>query len=81
MIEELNKEQNSRVAALKVARDVLSEQTRGPLVNKTMTADTIDLVSISSWIVDGKDPWRPKKRHKIPVDDFIKPVIKKKNKS
>jgi hypothetical protein len=59
MIDDLNEEQNARVAAIKVARDVLSEHSGGPLNSTVKTADTIDLVNIASWIIDGKDPWKP----------------------
>jgi len=67
MIEELNEKQNSRVAALKVAREVLSEQTANIVGKNIKAVDTIDLVSIAGWIIDGKDPWKPKKRHR----DFV----------
>jgi len=81
MIEELSSEQNARVAALTAARDVLSEQTKGPFVNKTMTADTFDLVSIASWIIDGKDPWEPKKFIPSIEEIILKPEIYNKDKT
>lgn len=58
MIEELNKKQNARVAALKQAREVLSKHSGGPFNSTVESADTLDLVAIATFIIDGKDPWR-----------------------
>lgn len=60
MVEDLDQEQNARVAALKASREVLSERSGGPFNVTTKTADTIDLVSVAWWIIDGKDPWAPR---------------------
>lgn len=57
-VEELTMNQNARVAALKAAREVLSEKSGGPFNVTTKPADTVDLVTIASWIIDGKDPWK-----------------------
>ena len=58
MIEELNKEQNARVAALKSSRDVLSEKSTGFASTSSKSVDTMDLIYIAGWIIDGEDPWK-----------------------
>ena len=69
MIEELGKKQNKRVVAIKVAREVLSDKSTGMVSSSTKSVDTIDLVSIAEWIMDGKDPWKPKKQgHLVRAD-------------
>ena len=65
MIEDLNKEQNSRGAALKISREVLSEHSGGAFSSTSKAVDTMDLISVAGWIIDGEDPWKPiKKKHK-----------------
>lgn len=65
MNEDLNDKQNSRVAALKVSREVLSERSGGAFSSTTKSVDTMDLISVAGWIIDGEDPWKPtKKKHK-----------------
>jgi hypothetical protein len=56
--------QNARVDALKASREVLAERSSGPMSSNTKAVDTIDLINIASWIMNGKDPWKPKKENK-----------------
>lgn len=58
--EDFNHEQKSRVAALKASREVLAERSGGPFTSNVKTVDTLDLVAVAGWIIDGEDPWRPK---------------------
>lgn len=72
-IEELNSEQNARVAALKTTREILAERTTGPFTNNSKTVDTFDLYNIASWIIDGQDPWESKRLMPDIEDIILKP--------
>jgi hypothetical protein len=57
-VPELSHEQIARISALKASREVLSEKSGGAFSSHTAAVDTIDLVNIASWIINGKDPWK-----------------------
>lgn len=62
MIDDLNDKQNSRAAALKVSREVLSERSGGAFSSTTKPVDTLDLLLVASWVIDGKNSWKPTKK-------------------
>ena len=73
LIEELNLEQNARVAALKASREVLSEKSTSFASTSSKSVDTMDLLSIAGWVIDGEDPWKP--NHIIDAEPVLSQVV------
>ena len=72
LIEELDVEQNARVASLKASREVLSEKSTGFASTNSKSVDTMDLLSVAGWIIDREDPWKPRD---IPEEPILTPVV------
>ena len=54
----LTKQQRRRVAALRAARDVLTERSAAEITASDESApDVIDLYHVAHYIVTGEDPW------------------------
>lgn len=66
--EDFTRDQKARVAALKASREVLSEKNGGAFSSTTKAVDTMDLVSVAGWIIDGKDPWAPKENRLVRLE-------------
>lgn len=52
-LEQLSPEQRARCAALHEARAVIVQRA----VLSSGSANTVDLITVAQWILDGKDPW------------------------
>jgi len=67
-------EQKARVAALKSSREVLSEKSGGAFSSTTKAVDTLDLISVAGWIIDGKRLFLETRRC-LETDDAIFAVL------